>query len=88
MGSTGRPPPEEVFAAVIDEVAQLFPVDYAGMARYDPDGVATAVAARGTNHFPVGSSRSPGGKNTATLVFETGRPVPDRWVCRCLGPDG
>jgi signal transduction histidine kinase len=68
-------PPDEVFAAVIDEVMQLFPVDYAGMARYEPDGMATAVAARGTTHFPVGSSRRLGGKNTATLVFETGRPV-------------
>jgi signal transduction histidine kinase len=68
-------PPEEVFAAVIDEVGQLFPVDYAGMARYEPDGLVTAVAVRGTTHFPVGSSLTRGGKNTATLVFETGRPV-------------
>jgi signal transduction histidine kinase len=68
-------PPEEVFAAVIDEVMQLFPVDYAGMARYEPEGMVTAVAARGTTHFPVGSSQTLGGKNTATLVFETGRPV-------------
>ncbi len=68
-------PPEEVFAAVIDEVVKLFPVDYAGMARYDPNDMVTAVAARGTTHFPVGSSRPLGGKNTATLVFETGRPV-------------
>ena len=68
-------PPEDVFTAVIDEVGRLFPVDYAGMARYDPDGTATAVAARGTTHFPIGSSRVLGGKNTATLVFQTGRPV-------------
>jgi GAF domain-containing protein len=68
-------PPEHVFAAVIDEVMQLLPVDYAGMARYDPDDMVTAVAARGTTHFPVGSSQILGGKNTATLVFETGRPV-------------
>jgi signal transduction histidine kinase len=68
-------PPEEVFAAVIDEVMQLLPVDYAGMARYDPNDMTTAVAARGTTHFPVGSSRTLGGRNTATVVFETGRPV-------------
>jgi signal transduction histidine kinase len=67
--------PEEVFAAVIDEVMELFPVDYAGMARYDPNDMTTAVAARGTSHFPVGSSRPLGGKNTATIVFETGRPA-------------
>ena len=81
-------PPEEVFAAVIDEVAQLFPVDYAGMARYEPNGVATAVAARGTTHFPVGSSRALGGKNTATLVFETGRPVRIDGYADASGPMG
>jgi signal transduction histidine kinase len=68
-------PPEEVFAAVVEEVGQLLAVDYAGMARYEPDGSVTAVAARGTTHFPVGSSLILGGKNTATLVFETGRPA-------------
>ena len=81
-------PPEEVFAAVIDEVVQLFPVDYAGMARYDPNGVATAVAARGTTHFPVGSSLILGGKNTATLVFETGRPVRIDGYADASGPMG
>ncbi len=69
-------PPEELLAAVIDEVIHLFSVDYAGMARYEPDGMVTAVAARGTTHFPVGSSLILGGKNTATRVFETGRPAP------------
>jgi signal transduction histidine kinase len=81
-------PPEEVFAAVIDEVAQLFPVDYAGMARYDPGGMVTAVAARGTTHFPVGSSRSLGGKNTATLMFESGRPVRIDGYSDASGPMG
>src|SRR5271155_635207 len=68
-------PPEEVFAAVVNEVWQLPPGDYAGMARYDPDAMVTSVAARGTTHFPVGSSQILGGKNTATLVFETGHSV-------------
>jgi GAF domain-containing protein len=67
--------PDDVFAAVIDAVVQLFPVDYAGMARYEPDGMVTAVAVGGTTHFPLGGSQILGGKNTATLVFETGRPV-------------
>ena len=81
-------PPEEVFAAVIDEVGRLFPVDYAGMARYEPDGKVTAVAARGTTHFPVGSSLILGGKNTATLVFETGRPVRIDGYADASGPIG
>ena len=33
--------PEEVFAAVVEEVAQLLPVDMAGLIRYDPDGTLT-----------------------------------------------
>jgi signal transduction histidine kinase len=80
--------PEDVFAAVVDEVWQLFAVDYAGMARYEPDGMVTAVAARGTTHFPVGSSRVRGGKNTATLVFETGRPVRIDGYADASGPMG
>jgi GAF domain-containing protein len=80
--------PDEVFAAVIDEVCQLFPVDYAGMARYDPDAMFTAVAARGTTHFPVGSSMALGGKNTPTLVFETGRPARIDSYSDASGPIG
>jgi signal transduction histidine kinase len=68
-------PPDDVFAAVVDEVMRLFPVEYAGLARYEPDDTVTSVAARGTTHFPVGSRLTLGGKNTATLVFETGRPA-------------
>ena len=81
-------PPEEVFAAVVDEVGQLFPVDYAGMARYDPDAMFTAVAARGTTHFPVGSSMALGGKNTPTLVFETGRAARIDSYSDASGPIG
>jgi signal transduction histidine kinase/uncharacterized protein YoaH (UPF0181 family) len=80
--------PEEVFAAVVDEVSQLFPVDYAGMARYDADDVVTAVAAQGTTHFPVGSRRALGGKNTATLVFDTSRPARIDEYAEASGPMG
>src|SRR5258708_636761 len=31
-------PPEEVFAAVVEEVAQLLPVDLANLCRYEDDG--------------------------------------------------
>ncbi|MDA0167245.1 GAF domain-containing protein [Solirubrobacter ginsenosidimutans] len=80
--------PEDVFAAVVDEVMQLFPVDYAGLARYEPNHTATAVAARGTTHFPVGSSMVLGGKNTATRVFETGRPIRIDGYADASGPMG
>ncbi len=49
--------PEEVFAAVVEEVARLLPVDMAGLIRHDPDGTLTYVASWGktADHTPVGS---------------------------------
>jgi signal transduction histidine kinase len=66
-------PPEELFAAVIEEVARLFVADLATMCRYESDGTYTIVASARTP-FPVGSRWPVGGKNLATLVFETGGP--------------
>jgi GAF domain-containing protein len=70
-------PPEEVFAAVNEEVVRLLPVDFAHMGRYEGDGTATVVAASGStvDHFRVGRRWSLGGMNLATIVFETGRPA-------------
>jgi GAF domain-containing protein len=70
-------PPEELFAAVVEEVGQLLPVDHAGMGRYERDGAVTVVASwgRAVEFAPVGSRWLLEGHNPATLVFETGRPV-------------
>jgi signal transduction histidine kinase len=70
-------PPEEVFAAVTEEVGQLLPADRASMCRYEPDGAVTFVAfwGRANEHFPLGSRWSLGGHDLATLVSETGRPA-------------
>jgi signal transduction histidine kinase len=67
--------PEEIFAAVTDSVGELLPVDLATMARYEPDGTFTVLATWGAEgeRFPVGSRWPLGGRNLATLVFETGR---------------
>jgi signal transduction histidine kinase len=81
-------PPKEVFAAVIDEVVQLFPVDYARMARYESAGTATVVAARGATHFPVGDTMILGGNNTPTRVFETQRPARIDGYADASGPIG
>src|SRR3984885_10373786 len=69
--------PEEVFAAVAEEVGQLLPVDLATMCRYDPDGALTFVSQWGsvTARFPGGSRWILGGHNVGTLVFQTGRPA-------------
>jgi signal transduction histidine kinase len=70
-------PPEELFAAVVEETGRLFSVEYVAMGRYEPDGTLTIVAGSGrvADGFPVGSRWTLGGKNLATLVFETGRPA-------------
>ena len=67
--------PEEVFAAVAEEVGRLLSVELANVIRYEPDGTVTFVASAG-GLFPVGS-RWPlaGQSNLATLVSETGRPA-------------
>ncbi len=67
-------PPEEVFAAVAQEVGQLLPVSSAAMGRYDPDGMFTTVSAwnTGMTAFPVGNRWTAEGKNVTTMVLETG----------------
>jgi signal transduction histidine kinase len=69
--------PEEVFAAVAEEVRQLLPADSATVCRYESDGTLTFVAQLGSlvAHFPVGARRALGGHNLGTLVFESGRPA-------------
>jgi signal transduction histidine kinase len=84
-------PPERVFAAVLEEIGQLLGVDLASMGRYDADGSLTFVAAWGTasKHLPVGTRRPLGGKNLATIVFETGRSTRiDNYADSVSGPIG
>ena len=60
-------PPEEVFAAVGEEVGQLLPVDSATMCRYEPDGTLTFVAHWGgaVARFPWGPGRPLAGTTSA-----------------------
>jgi signal transduction histidine kinase len=70
--------PEEVFAAVTEEVGRLLSVEYATLCRYESDGTMTIVVhwnATGDFAPPVGTRQILGGKNISTLVFETGRPA-------------
>jgi signal transduction histidine kinase len=68
-------PPEEVFAAVTEEIGRVLPVEYAQMARYEPDGAITVAAWHRTgNPFPAVGLRWPlGGKSLATTVAQTAR---------------
>jgi signal transduction histidine kinase len=69
--------PEEVFAAVAEEVGQLLSADSASVCRYESDGTLIFVAQWGSvlAQFPVGARRALGGHNLGTLVFESGRPA-------------
>jgi GAF domain-containing protein len=69
--------PEEVFAAVTAEAGRLLGAHHARMSRFDPDGARTVVASWGSTGaaFPVGARTPLGGRNVATLVFQTRRPV-------------
>jgi signal transduction histidine kinase len=72
-------PPEEVFAAVTDEVHRLLAPDFTVMCRFNPDGTLTVVGVQvspGTA-FPthVGDRGSVGGRNVFTLLLQTGRPA-------------
>jgi signal transduction histidine kinase len=70
-------PPEDVFASVTAEAGQVLSAGYAHLGRYEAGAMLTSVAAwgDGATGFPVGSRWSLGGKNVATLVFETRRPA-------------
>jgi signal transduction histidine kinase len=85
-------PPKEVFAAVIEEIARLLPVNVAGIIRYDPDGMFTYVATWGkaVDYVPPVDSRwMLGGHNLGTLVFETGHPARlDHIADNYSGPSG
>jgi len=71
------PAPQEVFAAVTEEVGRLLSVDYAHVGRYEADRAVTFRAASGQTDrvLPAGTRLKLGGKNVSTLVFETRRPA-------------
>jgi signal transduction histidine kinase len=77
-------PPDELFAAVAEEVVNVLPVQGARIGRYEPDGTVTFVATTvepdaagpAAARVMLGEKNLPlGGKNLATVVFETGRPA-------------
>jgi len=83
--------PEEVFAAVVDEIVQLLGTGSAIMGRYESDGTLTCVARSGgpPDHLPVGSRRKLGGNNLGTIVVQTGRSArADGYADLASGPLG
>jgi GAF domain-containing protein len=84
----GGAAPEEVFAAITEEVGRLLPVDFADMSHCEPDGAVTFVAAWGTTAavFPVGSRWIPEGNNLCSIVARTGRPARIESYADASGP--
>jgi PAS domain S-box-containing protein len=68
-------PPEDIFAAAVNEVAGLVPVVSATMGRFEPDDIVTTVASWSTTEpaFPTGKRWPSEGKNVAWIVLQTGR---------------
>ena len=71
--------PEEVFAAVAEEVGRLLGVDFAILVRYDPEDTLEIVGSwtrtGAPPPTPVGAQLPLGGRNVTTMVYETGRPA-------------
>ena len=72
-------PPQEVFAAVAEEIGGLLEVDYTVLIRSDPEDMITVVGAWTATGVaapsPVGSRFELGGRNVSTLTLRTGRPA-------------
>jgi PAS domain S-box-containing protein len=68
-------PPEDIFAAAVNEVAGLLPVVSATMGRFEPDETVTTVASWNTAEaaFPTGRRWPTKGKNVAWMVLQTRR---------------
>ena len=69
--------PEEVFPAVVTEVARLMSVEFAHLGRYQADRTMIFLATwdRTAHNVPVGRRLALGGRDISTIVFETGRPA-------------
>jgi signal transduction histidine kinase len=83
-------PPEEVFAAVTEEVGRVLSVELANMGRYESNETVTFVASWGRTSavFPVGDRQAVGGKNLVTAIAQTGRPARMDSYADASGPVG
>jgi PAS domain S-box-containing protein len=74
-------PPEELFAAVTEEVGRLLGAGFAGMARYESDDMVTVLATwaadgeHGGAHPLVPGPWPLEGGDLASMISRTGRPV-------------
>jgi GAF domain-containing protein len=79
--------PEEIFAAVAEELAQLSGADIAVVLRYEPDGAATVLGCWSGSGMPavIGMRLTVAGEGVAVSVRRLGRPAR---AARLAGPAG
>jgi signal transduction histidine kinase len=82
--------PEELFAAVVEEVGRVFPTENIALARFESGGIITTVAtSKGlADSFPPGGRSPLGGKNVSTMVAESGRSARLDGYADASGPLG
>jgi signal transduction histidine kinase/uncharacterized protein YoaH (UPF0181 family) len=65
--------PDDIFAAVVDEVARILELDRIEMVRYEPDATAIVTGTSGDHPFTVGSRWKLDGPSVMASVVATGR---------------
>ena len=82
--------PEQVFDLVTDELSQLVEVDLIRMVRFEPDGSATVVAARGLAEDPIPPGTNAAIPNGSVIdkVSRTARPARVDDYAKVGGPIG
>jgi signal transduction histidine kinase len=64
--------PQDIFATVAREVADILGLPSVEMVRYEPDGTGTVIGAAGDHPFPVGSNWALDGPSIMAMVLKTG----------------
>jgi signal transduction histidine kinase len=68
-------PPDEIFAAVVDEVGTILGLQGIELVRYEGDGTAMVIGASGDHPFPPGSGWTLEAPSVMARVFRTNRPA-------------
>jgi GAF domain-containing protein len=73
----GQASPDEIYAAVVEEVARLLLADRGAVVRYEPDDTLTVTAYWSTDgtDVPIGTRIPLAGDVVTATVRETGRPI-------------
>jgi GAF domain-containing protein len=67
-------PPDQIFGAVVEEVARILGMQGVEMVRYEDEATGTVIAASGDHPFPPGSLWTLDSPSIMTSVLRTGRP--------------